>query len=137
MEKRNSRSLNYINEMSSGIITLWCYLYWYLFFLVKYFRLDFSLWGTALFMSLIVGTALNLNAFDNFKQIQQGQIWKVIRFFIIPFCVSSYPLLIQNQNFVLIFSSKLSDNLFALIPIILFLILVFSIKKSQLGTQNI
>ena len=131
MAKNKNFIVNYLLNLSLGLKILWCYLFWYLFFLVRYFRWDFSLWGTSLFMSIIVGIALNFNAFGSIEGIRTANKWKVARFFIIPFCVSSYPLLIKEQNFILIFCSNFIENVLALIPISFFLILILIINKSQ------
>ena len=131
MAKNKNFIVNYLLNLSLGLKILWCYLFWYLFFLVRYFRWDFSLWGTSLFMSIIVGIALNFNAFGSIEGIRNANKWKVARFFIIPFCVSSYPLLIKEQNFILIFCSNFIENVLALIPISIFLILILIINKSQ------
>ena len=131
MNKNKNFIVNYLLNLSLGLKILWCYLFWYLFFLVRYFRWDFSLWGTSLFMSIVVGIALNFNAFGSIEEIRKANKWKVTRFFIIPFCVSSYPLLIKEQNFILIFCSNFIENVLALIPISIFLITILIINKSQ------
>jgi len=128
--------VDYLLNSSLSLKILWCYLFWYLFFLVRYFRWDVSLWGTTLFMSVFVGIALNFNAFGSVEEIRKENKWKIARYFIIPFCVSSYPLLIKNQNFILIFSPNIIENVLALIPISIFLIAILIINKSQKKEQN-
>jgi len=87
-------------------------------------------------MSIVVGIALNFNAYGSFREIKNGNSWKIARFFIIPFCVSSYPLLIKDQNFFLIFSPKVIENVVALIPTALLLIFTFLMKKSNYLVSN-
>ncbi len=120
---------SYLRELSIGMIVLWSYLFWYLFFLIRYFSLDWTLWGVSLFMSLVVGIALNLNAFGTFNNMASADKWKIFRFFFIPFCVSSYPQLIQGHGFILILSPDVWENIFALIPIILLIGLFLLSKK--------
>ena len=135
MNKVKKLIMDFIINSSLGLKILCCYFLWYLFFLVRYFRWDVSLWGTSLFMSIIVGIALNFNAFGSLEEIRKGDKWKVIRFFIIPFCVSSYPLLIEGQNFILIFSPNIIENVLALLPISIFIIIVLIVNKNQKKEQ--
>jgi hypothetical protein len=132
----NSFIVKYLLNLSSGLKILWCYLFWYLFFLVRYFRWDASLWGTTLFMSIVVGLALNFNAYGSIRAIRSGEPWKIARFFIIPFCVSSYPLLIREQNFILIFSPNMLENVVALILIAIFLLTILLLNRFNKKEDN-
>ncbi|MHA1520292.1 MAG: hypothetical protein ACTSRK_08925 [Promethearchaeota archaeon] len=131
MNKFKSKIVEYLLNLTLGLKILLCYLFWYLYFLVRYFRWDFSILGTALFMSLVVGIALNFNAYGSISDIRKGDGWKIARFFLIPFCVASYPLLIMGQNFILIFSPNIMENLYALLPSVLFLVIVKLTKLSN------
>jgi hypothetical protein len=92
----------YLSNMSLGIKILWCYLIWYIYFVYKYFDFKIGLWGRFLGIAIIVGFALNINAFDSLKDIKNPyNLWKVSRFFIIPFCVASFPTLIKDKGFIL------------------------------------
>ncbi len=71
-----------------------------------------------------------VNAFGTFNAMRKADKWKVLRFFLIPFCVSSYPQLIQGNNFLLILSPVIWENLLALLGIILFLGIMFLAKRN-------
>ena len=113
----------YLSSLSNGMKILWCYLIWYVYFVSKYFVLDFDLWLRSLGIGLLVGFVLNLNAFGSFEGIlrvkDKGQ---VLRFFVIPFCVSSFPVLIKDKGFLLFLSPSVNENLFALTLCIIFLL---------------
>lgn len=65
-------------------------------------------------LSAIIGTGLYLStAFAGPKRRELGG-WPVFRFFLMPFCVSSFSALIKGHGFVLIFHPELADNLRAL-----------------------
>jgi len=108
---------------------LWCYLIWYVYFVYKYFDFTIELWGSSLAIAIIVGLALNINAFASPKEIiDPGNIWKVIRFFIIPFCVASFPALIKGKGFILFFSPNMKENLIAISLCVFFLVLTYLSK---------
>ncbi|MCK5310875.1 MAG: hypothetical protein KAJ62_02120 [Desulfobacteraceae bacterium] len=61
--------IKYFGNMDVKIKILWCYLIWYLYFVIKYFDIDPYLWGCSLGISILVGFALNINSFDSPKDI--------------------------------------------------------------------
>lgn len=113
--------IKYFGHMNVKIKILWCYLLWYLYFVIKYFDLDPYLWGCSFGISLLVGFALNINSYDSPKDILKFEDkWKILRFFIVPFCVSSFPAVIKGKGFLLFFSPKPSENFYAILICILF-----------------
>src|SRR5262245_15677730 len=94
-------------------MTLWCYLVWYLFVLVRYFDADAALWLSSLGISAIVGTALYLSTAWAGRTRVRLERWQIVRFFLMPFCVSSFAALIKGRGFVLVFHPSLRDNLLA------------------------
>ncbi|MBL7225026.1 MAG: hypothetical protein ISS59_02730 [Desulfobacteraceae bacterium] len=119
----------YLSRLSNGMKILWCYLIWYLYFGLEYFESDLELWRRSLGIALLVGLALNINAFCSFKGIiNASNKWQILRFFVIPFCVSSFPVLIKDKGFLLFFSPSLKENLIALSLCMLFLSLTWISK---------
>ena len=119
----------YLSNLSYGIKILWCYLIWYLYFAVMYFDPNVELWVCSLGIAILVGFVLNINAFGSLKGIMETpNKWQVLRFFAIPFCVSSFPVLIKGKGFLLFFSPHAKENLTALSMCMLFLLLTWISK---------
>ena len=93
----------YLAALTAGRFVLWCYLIWYLVVLVRYFDPHPRVWLTSLGLSVIVGIALTLNAASG-SSSARPQPWPVFRFFLTPFCVSSFASLVKDRGFLLIFS---------------------------------
>jgi hypothetical protein len=110
---------------------LWCYLFWYGFVVVRYFDPAPALWATSLGLSAIIGTGLYIStAYAGRSRAALG-FWPVFRFYLMPFCVSSFAALIKGQDFVLIFHPSLHDNLAALGLCGAFVLLVLACKRWQ------
>ena len=92
--------LRYLAGLTPARIALWCYLLWYLVVLVRYFDPDPGLWLTSLGLSAIIGLALLLNAGRPLGR------WQTFRFFLMPFCVSSFAALVKGRGFVLMLSPR-------------------------------
>lgn len=89
---------------------LWCYLLWYLLTAALYFDPAPTLWLNSMGLSIIIGVALNLSVAAEAGKWPQP--WQIFRFFLIPFCVSSYASLIKNQGFILIFPPDQQQRVF-------------------------
>ena len=95
-------------------MVLWCYFVWYAFVVVRYFDSSLTLWGTSVGLSGIIGTGLYLStAYAGERRARLG-FWPVFRFYLMPFCVSSFAALIKGHGFLLIFHPNLRDNVAAL-----------------------
>lgn len=81
------------------------YLSWYLYIVINYFDSNYLIWSNALLIAIVVGIALNLSA-NNSKKSN----WVTLRFFLIPFAVSSYTALISGRGFVAIFPSSFMET---------------------------
>ncbi len=61
-------------------------------------------WGTSILLSVFVGTALNINAYiPPLEEHITLRRWAIFRFYIIPFCVSSYSNVSFYYNFIALF----------------------------------
>lgn len=103
--------VRYFRNLNAGRLILWCYFIWYLVVLVRYFEPSPRLWLTSLGLSLIVGAALCLNAARSGPAPVRIGFWPTVRFFMMPFCVSSFSALVKDRHFILIFSPNYSDVL--------------------------
>jgi len=106
------RLLHYLANLPASRLVLWCYLCWYLTIVALYFDPDPALWLSSLGISAIVGFALILST-D--RRAHWPPSWVTFRLFLMPFCVSSYATLIKGQGFVLLFPTKLGDNLLCIV----------------------
>jgi len=131
-------------------MVLWCYLIWYLVVLSCYFDPDPALWLTSAGLSLIIGIALNLNAragarasvsggrdavLDGATGSSAGTIsrWQTIRFFLIPFCVSSFSSLVKGRGFVLVFSPQPAELAVSVAACALFCLAVALARRQPLN----
>ncbi len=120
--------LEYLRQLNTGRLILWCYLIWYLMVLIRYFDPRPSLWLTSLGLSGIIGYALYLSTAASGKQKLTLDRWQLFRLFLMPFCVSSFAALVKNEGFILIFSPKAGENMAA---VILCFLLVGTVKLLQ------
>jgi hypothetical protein len=82
--------MQYLRNLSTGRLILWCYFIWYGVVLVRYFDPNWRLWLTSTGLSLIIGLALYIStAKSGTGKVELGA-WQVIRLFMMPFCVSSF-----------------------------------------------
>ena len=105
--------------MSNTRLILWCYFIWYLAVLVRYFDPNPQLWLTSLGLAALVGFALYTNARSSDKADMQLERWQTIRFFLTPFCVSSFSALVKGKGFFLTFSPRMEENLIAAVACLL------------------
>lgn len=122
--------------MSAPKMLLWCYLVWYLFVVVTYFDPKPRLWVSSLGLSIIVGTGLYLSTAYASRQRTPLSFWQIFRFYLMPFCVSSFSALIKGRGFVLIFHPTLEKNVEALALCAGFCGLVLACKNLGVSSQK-
>jgi hypothetical protein len=105
--------LRYLANISRGRLVLWCYFIWYAVVLVRYFDPSPRLWLTSLGLSVIIGYALFTNTTSAGRREVRLDRWQVFRFYLTPFCVSSFAALVKGRGFVLIFSPRPGEVLAA------------------------
>lgn len=105
--------IRYLASITPARQILWGYFLWYLVFAYLYFDADPRLWLTSLGIALVVGFALYTNARASSDGTRPLENWQAFRFFLTPFCVSSFSALVKGRNFILIFSPNVEDNLIA------------------------
>ena len=104
---------SYIENLSVSRTVLWCYLIWYLVMAGCNFVPTLRIWLTSLGISALIGVALMLISTSANRSIKADP-WQVFRFFLIPFCVSSFSSLVKDCGFVLIFSPNWRETGLAL-----------------------
>jgi hypothetical protein len=125
--------LAYLRSLPAPRVLLWCYFIWYAFVAVRYFEPKPALWATSLGLSAIIGTGLYVSTAYASQSRRALGFWPVFRFYLMPFCVSSFAALIKDRGFVLIFHPIARDNLEALGLCAAFCLLVLTAKRLQDG----
>jgi len=120
--------MKYFANLSPGRIILWCYFIWYAFFVTRYFDPSHTLWLTSVGISSIVGVALVISTRGNGAKLRS---WQTFRLFLMPFCVSSFSALVKGRDFILIFSPRRLENLFAAGLCVAFCAFVFGVKAAR------
>ena len=119
--------IDYFHNLRTGKIVLWCYLIWYGVMAAFHFDPRLSLWLNSLGISIVIGAALILSVLPP-AGIRAMDKWVFARLFMMPFCVSSFAALIKDQGFIVVFSPKFSENLWALGACALFVGIVLCCK---------
>jgi hypothetical protein len=102
--------MRYLAALSAGRFILWCYLIWWSVVFVRYFDPNPRLWLTSLGLSGIIGVVLFVNATRSGSTRIRLEPWPTARFFLIPFCVSSFAALAKDKGFILVFSPKWQES---------------------------
>jgi hypothetical protein len=127
--------VRYLRDLSTGRLILWCYLIWYVVVLVRYFDPNVRLWLTSLGLSLIIGFALYVSTAAAGRRKVDLDRWQVFRFFLMPFCVSSFAALVKGKGFVLIFSPVWQELVMATGLCALLCVIVAGLKHHQRRTN--
>jgi hypothetical protein len=106
--------LRYLAQLGLGRQILWCYLVWYLVIATLHFDPSPSLWLSSLGISALIGLAFLVGAEPSPRRWRLLDRWMVVRFFLIPFCASSFAALVKGKGFIVVFSPVLRENALAL-----------------------
>jgi len=119
--------LMYLNDMPYGMVILWCFMIWYIYFVIRYFDPSPDIWFRSVGIAILVGIALNINSFGTYDDILAADRYQVFRFFLIPFCVSSFPALLKGKG-ILVFSKDSKENITAMILCGMFVVIWYGVK---------
>lgn len=122
--------LNYLRNLSTGRVVLWCYAIWYCVNVATHFDSRPRLWITSIGISAIIGTALVISTRSSSRGTTQLDAWQIFRLYLMPFCVSSFAALVKDAHYILVFPPTLRENLIGLGLILAFLTLVLLLKKT-------
>lgn len=128
--------VGYLRGLSAPKTLLWCYFCWYAFAVFRHFDPSPRLWASSLGLSAIIGTGLYLSTAHAGPDRRSLGFWPVFRFYLMPFCVSSFSALIRGKGFILIFHPTLADNAEALGLCAGFCAVVWSLKRLQPAGRN-
>jgi len=111
--------IRHFARLPAGLVILWCFLVWYVVMVTLHFETSPRLWLNALAMSGIVGTALSLSVRHSGGPARE--FWRTLRFYAIPFCVSSFSALVRDDGFYAVFAPNWRSNMLAMTGCLLFL----------------
>ena len=123
--------LHYLAALTTPRLVLWCYLIWWLFTAARYFDPNPRLWLTSLGISAIIGTALYLSTAHAGKTRTSLDRYQVFRFYLMPFCVSSFAALVKDRGFVLVFHPTLRANLEGSLVCALFWSVSYGLRRTS------
>jgi hypothetical protein len=129
--------LLYLARLNPPRVALWCYLIWYSSVLLLHFDGSPLLWLNSLGISLLVGTALYLSTAHSGATVLRLTRWQVLRFYLTPFCVSSFAALSKGHGFVFIFHPTLRGNAITLSIIAAFCATVFAAQRLAGGAGQL
>jgi len=129
--------IQYLRNLSTGRLILWCYFIWYLVVLVRYFDPTVQLWLTSLGLSGIIGFALYLSTAASRTHKMKLDRWQLFRLFLMPFCVSSFSALVKGKGFILVFSPDPIENGIAVALCAVLCALVTGIKRAGRQTRSV
>jgi len=90
---------------------LWAAFLWYLAMMARHPPGALATWVNAAGIAAVVGMSLLANASPPGGSPRSLRFWPTARFFLIPFCVSSFSTTMRASGLVLVFSRDLADNL--------------------------
>jgi hypothetical protein len=93
--------LDYFATLPAGKTALWCYLFWYVVTVFNHFDPAPAIWLNAVGLSILIGVAIRLSVGNAIRGAPDRR-WQVFRFFLIPFCVSSFAALIKGRGFYVV-----------------------------------
>ena len=115
---------------------LWCYFCWYGFAVYRHFDPSPRLWASSLGLSAVIGSGLYLSTAYAGPARRTLGFWPVFRFYLMPFCVSSFSALIRGKGFILIFHPSVTDNAAAVALCGGFCSVVWLLKRLQPRRRN-
>jgi len=121
--------IRYLQNLSTGRIILWCYFIWWVVSIIHHFDASPRIWVTSLGLSGIIGAALILSTRSSSGSVTKMDPWVVFRLFLMPFCVSSFAALVKDAGYVLVFPPSFRENAIGLGITVIFLLVVWSVKK--------
>lgn len=117
---------DYLSNLKTGKMILWCYLIWYIVIVAFYFDPDPRIWINSIGICIVIGVALILSVSGNPRSSLEK--WQVFRLFAMPFCVSSFSSLIKDNGFILVIPPHQNEQLTVMGACILFVLVVYCIK---------
>lgn len=123
--------LNYLGRLDMRRSLLWSGFIWYAVLMARHATLASGPWLNAVGIALVVGLILAANAIPSGGTWRQLGRWPLLRFFLIPFCVSSFSAAMRDAGLVAIFPRDLADNLIAGAAVAAFLLATAAARSQR------
>ncbi|MDI1314570.1 hypothetical protein [Prosthecobacter sp.] len=123
--------IRYLRHLTTGRIILWCYFIWWALSIIHHFDPTPRVWLTSLGLSGIIGVALIISTQSSSAARTRMDPWVVFRLFLMPFCVSSFAALVKDAGYLLVFPPSWRENATGIGLVALFLLVVWTVKKSH------
>ncbi len=120
--------IHYLARLDNRRLLLWSAFLWYVAIMARHATASPVLWLNSAGIAAVIGVILAANAIPPGRKWRELGFWPLARFFLIPFCVSSFSAVMNRVGLVLIFPHNVADNLVAAGTVALFL-LVFAAAR--------
>lgn len=125
--------LRYLARLEARRVLLWSALIWYAVTMARHATANPDIWLGAAGVAGVVGVILAANAIPPGGTWRALGFWPAARFFLIPFCVSSFSAVMREVGFVVIFPRNVADNLAAGGAVAAFLLLCGAARRLRRG----
>lgn len=115
--------IRYLALLDNRRLLLWSAFIWYVVIMARHATASSAVWLNSAGIAAVISVILAANAIPPGRKWRDLGFWPLARFFLIPFCVSSFSAVMHKAGLVLIFPRDLTDNLVAGRTVALFLLL--------------
>jgi len=121
--------ISYLARLDNRRLLLWSAFFWYVAIMARHASASPALWLNSAGIAAVISVILAANAIPAGRNWRDLGIWPLARFFLIPFCVSSFSAVMNKAGLVLIFPRNLADNLVATGTVAGFLVLCAAARR--------
>lgn len=121
--------ISYLARLDNRRLLLWSAFLWYVAIMARHATSSPAVWLNSAGIAAVISVILAANAIPVGRNWQDLGFWPLARFFLIPFCVSSFSAVMNKAELVLIFPRNLADNLVAAGAVVLFLMLCAAARR--------
>lgn len=114
--------ISYLARLDNRRLLLWSAFLWYVAIMARHATASPAVWINSAGIATVISVILAANAIPPGRKWRDLGFWPLARFFLIPFCVSSFSAVMHKAGLVLIFPRNLTDNLVAAGTVGLFLL---------------
>lgn len=115
--------IRYLARLDNRHLLLWSAFLWYVAIMARHATASPAAWLNSAGIAAVISIILAANAILPGRKWSDLGFWPLARFFLIPFCVSSFSAVMHKEGLVLVFPRNLADNLAAAGTVALFLLL--------------
>lgn len=125
----NLKILRYLARLDNRRLLLWSAFLWYVAIMARHATASLPVWLNSAGIAAVISVILAANAVPPGRKWRDLGFWPLARFFLIPFCVSSFSAVMTKAGLMLIFPRNLTDNLVAVGTVAGFLLLCAAARR--------